>query len=177
MTSNNMISTKLVWPLLLAAASVVGSYGLACVFPFSAIAALAVVTMDRRSAVLMVISAWFANQFVGFFILSFPWDAQAVGHGIAILAATLAAYALARLVAYRVGPSLLAKSCAALPVAFIVYEVLLLGYAQIGGGADNFTSDIVLDIARNDAIWFAGLMAVHFGATKLFETRGYSVPV
>jgi hypothetical protein len=175
MPNSNLKSLGIIWPILLAAASVVGSYGLACVFPFSAIAALAAVTMERRSAVLMVVAAWLANQFVGFFILSFPWDAQAVGHGISILAATLAAYILARLVADRVGPSLLAKSLAALPVAFVVYEVLLLGYAQIGGGADNFSADIVIDIARNDAIWFAGLMAVNFGVAKLFGNKLVSV--
>jgi hypothetical protein len=40
------------------------------------------------------------------------------------------------------------------------------------GGAGNFTPDIVLMIARNDALWFAGLgalwLALNFGRQRIF---------
>jgi hypothetical protein len=150
------------WPASLAAATVLGSFALACIFPFAAFAALAALTMKPRAGLALVASAWAANQFVGFFILSFPWDAQAVGHGIAILAATLAAFGVARFTAAKMGDNAVIRSITALISAFIVYEVILLAYAQIGGGAENFTADIVGQVALNDALWFAGLMALRF---------------
>jgi hypothetical protein len=148
------------WPASLAAATVLGSFALACIFPFAAFAALAALTMKPRTGLALVASAWAANQAVGFFVLSFPWDAQAVGHGIAILAATLAAFGVARFTAAKMGSNPFVRSVIALVSAFVVYEVLLLAYAQFGGGAENFTAQIVSEVALNDALWFAGLMAL-----------------
>jgi hypothetical protein len=146
------------WPALLATATILGSLALACVFPFAAFAALAALTLNNRSGLMLVGATWAANQTVGFFLLSFPWDAQAVGHGIAILVATLAGFGVARFAAQRIDQPVL-RAGAALGLAFIVYEVLLMAYAQIGGGAENFTPAIIANVARNDALWFAGLMA------------------
>jgi hypothetical protein len=150
------------WPASLAATSVLGSWALACIFPFAAMATLAALTMSRRAGIALVATIWAVNQFVGFFVLSFPWDAQAVGHGIAILGCTLAGFAAARFVAkpMRLGSSL--RSVAALASAFAVYLTLMWGYAQIGGGAENFTMDINAAVALNDTLWFAGLMALRF---------------
>ena len=68
------------WPATLAGATILGSLALACVFPFAAIAALAALTLDRRSGIALVGAVWAANQAVGFLLMNFPWDAQAVGH-------------------------------------------------------------------------------------------------
>jgi hypothetical protein len=155
----------LMWPAALATSSVLGSYALACVFPFAAIAALAALTVDRRSGLALVTAAWAVNQFVGFFLLSFPWDAQAVGHGIAILGATIAGFGAARLVAGRLANPV-ARGAAALSAAFIVYEVLLFAYAQVGGGVETFAPAIVAEVARNDAMWFAGLVGLRFLLTR-----------
>lgn len=154
------------WPASLAAASVLGSYALACVFPFAAIATLAALTMRPKAGLALVASAWIANQFVGFFILSFPWDAQAVGHGISILVAFSAAYGVARTVASRIRIGSALRSVAALVSAFVVVQVLLRAYAQVGGGAENFSAEIITDVARNDVLWFAGLMALRFALTR-----------
>jgi hypothetical protein len=155
------------WPATLGAATVLGSWALACVFPFAAFATLAALTMRPKAGVAMVVSAWLANQIVGFFVLSFPWDAQAVGHGIAILGCTLAGYGAARFVAARmtVGSSL--RSVASLAAAFVVYLTLMRAYAQFGGGAENFTLEINAAVALNDALWFAGLMAVRFALSTV----------
>jgi hypothetical protein len=161
--ANEMLNPKTaLWPASLAAGSVLGSWALACVFPFAAFATLAALTMSRRAGLALVASVWAANQAVGFFILSFPWDAQAVGHGIAILGCTLAGFAVARFVAerIRIGSSL--RSVAALASAFAIYLTLMWGYAQVGGGAENFTLDINAAVALNDTLWFAGLMALRF---------------
>jgi hypothetical protein len=150
------------WPASLAAATVLGSWALACVFPFAAMAALAALTMNRRAGIALIVTIWAVNQFVGFFVLSFPWDAQAVGHGIAILGCTLAGFAAARLMAGRIHIGSSLRSVAALASAFAVYLTLMWSYAQFGGGAENFTLDINAAVALNDTLWFAGLMALRF---------------
>lgn len=154
-----MTSPKaLAWPLSLALSTVVGSLLLACVFPFASFAALAALTMTPRRGIALVIAAWALNQATGFFLMSFPWDAQAVGHGIAILAATLAATIVARLVADNLRGAMALRAGAALASALVVHQVLLRAYASIGGGSENFSSEIISGVALNDALWFTGLM-------------------
>ncbi len=167
MSTENTLARLTIWPATLGAGTVLGSFALACVFPFAAFAALAALTMTRRNALMLVTGVWGINQAVGFLLLSFPWDAQAVGHGIAILVATLAASDLARFAADKVGSNGIGRSLVALATAFVAYEVLLLGYAQFGGGAENFTAEIVSSIALIDALWFAGLMALRFVLTQV----------
>ena len=150
------------WPASLAAAGVLGSWALACVFPFAAIATVAALTMRSKAGLALVVSAWAANQFVGFFVLSFPWDAQAVGHGIAILACTLAAFATARLVSARLGKHGWMHYVLPLAAAFAVYLTTMRAYAEFGGGTENFTLAINMGVALNDLLWFAGLMALRF---------------
>lgn len=152
----------MLWPASLATASVLGSWALACVFPFAAFATLAALTMNRRAGLALVAAAWAANQFVGFFILSFPWEAQAVGHGLAILGCTVAAYLAARFVAGRIAIGSSLRSVASLASAFVVYLALMRAYAQFGGGVENFTLEINAAVALNDALWFAGLMTLRF---------------
>jgi hypothetical protein len=165
--ANDILNPKTAaWPASLAAATVLGSFALACVFPFVAFATLAALTMKPRTGLALVASVWGANQFVGFFVMSFPWDAQAVGHGIAILAATLAAFAMAGFTATKMGSNALLRSVTALVSAFVVYEVVLRAYAQFGGGAENFSAQIITDIAINDGLWFAGLMALRFALSR-----------
>lgn len=165
--ANEMLNPKTAaWPASLAAATVLGSWALACVFPFAAFAALAALTMRPKAGLALVASAWAANQFVGFFILSFPWDAQAVGHGIAILASALVAYGAALLTGGKLESNGLVRSGVALVSAFIVFQLLLRAYAQFGGGAENFSFEIIRDVAVNDALWFAGLMALRFALTR-----------
>ena len=156
-----------VWPATLAGTSVLGSFALACVFPFAAFAALAATTMRLRTGLALVTSVWAANQAVGFFVLSFPWDAQAVGHGISILAASLIAFGAARLTGGKIAGNTALRGCVALVSAFIVFQILLRAYAQFGGGAENFSFEIIRDVAINDVLWSAGLMAAHFALTRL----------
>lgn len=167
-----MTSVKsLSWPVSLAASTVVGSLLLACVFPFASFAALAALTMTPRRGLILVTAAWALNQATGFFLMSFPWEAQAVGHGIAILAATLAAMAVARAVLAKVSGPIALRPVAALVSAFVVFQVLLRAYASVGGGAENFSAEIISGVALNDAIWFTGLLTLraiiaHFAGEK-----------
>jgi hypothetical protein len=161
--ANEILNPKAAaWPASLAAATVLGSWALACVFPFAAFAALAALTMRPKAGLALVASAWAANQFVGFFILHFPWEMQAVGHGIAILGCTLAAYGTARFVSDHLAKASPLRLVAPLVAAFAVYLILMRGYAQFGGGAENFTLEINMQVALNDALWFVGLMTLRF---------------
>lgn len=161
--ANEILNPKTAaWPASLAAASVLGSWALACVFPFAAIATLAALTMRPRAGLALVASAWAANQFVGFFILSFPWEMQAVGHGVAILGCTLAAYGAARFVSGKLDRASPLQFAVPLVAAFAVYLTLMRSYAEFGGGTENFTLEINAGVALNDALWFAGLMALRF---------------
>ena len=153
------------WPASLAVSTVFGSLALACIFPFATFATLAALTMKPRQGLALVASVWAANQAVGFFLLSFPWDAQAVGHGIAILAATLLGFGAARLVLSKMAGNQIIGSLAALVSAFAVYEVALRAYASFGGGAENFSAEIISAVALNDALWFVGLMALRIVIT------------
>ena len=162
MTSPKSNVGQAVWPLSLGLSTLVGSLLLACVFPFASFAALAALTMTPRRGLMLVTAAWTLNQATGFFLMSFPWDAQAVGHGIAILAATLAATAVARFTLGKVHGPVALRAGAALLTAFVVHQLLLRAYASIGGGAENFSAEIISGVALNDAIWFTGLMALRF---------------
>lgn len=162
MTSPKSNSGQAVWPVSLGISTVIGSLLLACVFPFASFAALAALTMTPGRGLMLVTAAWALNQATGFFLMSFPWDAQAVGHGIAILAATLAATAVARFTLGKVHGPVALRAGAALLTAFVVHQLLLRAYASIGGGAENFSAEIISGVALNDAIWFTGLMALRF---------------
>ena len=171
MTSPKSYAGQTVWPLSLGLSTVIGSLLLACVFPFASFAALAALTMTPRRGLMLVTAAWALNQATGFFLMSFPWDSQAVGHGIAILAATLAATVIARFTLDKVQGPVALRAGATLLAAFVVHQILLRAYASVGGGAENFSAEIISGVALNDAIWFTGLMALrtiiaHFSGEK-----------
>ena len=66
------------WAVALGLTAALGSYGLACVFPFAALAALAAVTLPTRHAAILIGATWVVNQLVGFTLLPYPHDGQAV---------------------------------------------------------------------------------------------------
>jgi hypothetical protein len=79
----------------------------------------------------------------------------------------LAAFGTAAFVATKMGTNPVVRSIIALVSAFVVYEVALRAYAQFGGGAENFSAQIISEIALNDALWFAALMALRFALSRL----------
>jgi len=127
--------------------------------------------MKMRSGIALVASVWAANQAIGFFLLSFPWDAQAVGHGIAILAATLLSLGVAKFLVSKMSAGFTGRSLAALAVSFGVYQIALRAYASVGGGAENFSAEIISAVAVNDALWFAGLMALYMVLQQVAGTK------
>lgn len=157
---NQTAQNGLIWSSVLGVTAAVGSYGLACVFPFAAIAALAAVTLPTRQALGLMGAVWAVNQIVGFTLLSYPADAQGFAWSAIIGGAAFLALGAAKL-AYGAETRLLSlRTVAALVASIMAYQALML-VAGLGMNAmDSSTPAIVVDIVRNDALWFAGLGAL-----------------
>jgi hypothetical protein len=153
-------ATTLLWSTLLGITAILGSYGLACVFPFAALAALAVITLPTRQAVVLLGAVWAANQIVGFTLLSYPHDGQALAWGVIIGVAAYAALAAAK-VAFGAETRLVSVwSVAALAASIIAYQFVMFFGAYAMDGFESSTPEIVATVAGNDALWFAGLGAL-----------------
>jgi hypothetical protein len=153
-------TTTLLWSAILGLTAAVGSYGLGCVFPFAALAALAAITLPTRQALGLVGAVWAVNQIVGFTLLSYPHDAQAYAWGIIIGAAAVVAFGAAKVAVGRDAKLVSARSVAAIAASIVAYQVVMfIGAAGLDGFASS-TPDIVATVARNDLFWFAGLGAV-----------------
>lgn len=153
-------SSALLWSAILGVTAAVGSYGLACVFPFAAIAALAAVTLPTRQAAGLLAAVWVMNQIVGFTLLSYPHDGQAlawgafIGAGAAfgLWAAKFAFGGETRLISWR--------TLAALAASIVAYQAVMFVGAYVMNGFESSTPAIVADVVRNDVMWFAGLAAL-----------------
>ena len=167
-------NVALLWSAIIGLTAVLGSYGLACVFPFAALAALAAVTLPTRQAAILIGAVWAANQIVGFTLLSYPQDAQAYAWGIIIGAAALFALGAAKVVFGAETQLLSIRTIAALATSIIAYQaVMFIGAAGLDGFASS-TPKIVATVARNDIFWFAGLGALRLvlgiGLPRWFAT-------
>jgi len=149
---------SLAWAAALAAATVGGSLVAACLMPFVALAAMTASTLPRREGLATMIVAWAANQAIGFTLLGYPLDAATLGWGLAIGVAALAAYGVIQAVTARAPGILPLLGAAAL--GFVGYELVLYAYGLSGGGTGAFTQAIVLLLAKNEALWLAGLLVV-----------------
>jgi hypothetical protein len=165
MYSPNRTST--IWTAILAAVTSFGSYGFACVFPFSALAVLAAITLPRRSGLLLMIGVWVVNQAVGYGLHGYPTDTNTIAWGVAIGAATIAAYYVARAIVSERTSLLSVQSFLGLAGAFFSYEAILFAFAQLAGGLETFSADIVSKLALSDALWFCGLCILRLALVKL----------
>lgn len=154
-------TARLLWPILLSLSAFLGSWATACIFPFAGFAAVSALTTDLRRGLAAVLGVWAINQAVGYGLLDYPGDANTLAWGVAIGAGAVAGFFAARMAA-RLPGALVAAPVA----AFAAYELLLFAVAHAIGGLETFSADIVLQIARNDALWFAGLMALRFLLTR-----------
>jgi hypothetical protein len=159
------------WIALVAALAVGGSLAFACAAPLAAIAALAALTMRRLEGVALVVTAWLANQLVGFGILGYPLDASTFGWGGAIAAAAVAGFLAAQWAVRRNVPSVF-RFGLALVVSYAVYEIGLFAYGvMVGSSGAAFTPEIVARIFFINAIAFAGLLVLHRAAVALSLLR------
>jgi hypothetical protein len=163
------------WIAIVVFIGVTLSLGLACAMPFAALAAVAALTLERRDALLLVGLAWLANQAVGFGVLHYPWTADTLAWGLALLAVPVLATLGAALCATRVGA--LPKSFVALVVflsAFAIYEGLLfLVTLAVGAGMEAYEPEVVAKIfALNGAVFAAFLAASRLRLPRAWQQPG-----
>lgn len=147
---------------LLIAASVLTSLAFACALPLAALAAVAVLHLDRGPSLVVVAAAWLANQLVGYLLLDYPrsWDSFAWG-GAILLAAAAAVFA-ADAIARRLGRGPALGGIVALLGGFAAYEaVLALFAAVLPGSWAAFAPAIVARILVVNLLAFAGLVVLH----------------
>ncbi|MDO7844485.1 hypothetical protein [Sphingomonas immobilis] len=165
MSATRSTNESFLWPLALAATAILGTLVTACMMPFVGVAVASAATMPRGRAALTIGGVWAINQMLGFGLLGFPLDAFALSWGAALLLASLAAMLVAAtLLGTRrdFGWRLFAGFVA----AFVAYEAALFAFALVAGGAGTFTLSIIAQLAANDALWFAALIALHLGLTR-----------
>lgn len=166
------------WAAILASSTVLGSLALACIFPFAALATLLAATLPLRKAALWMGAAWLGNQLVGYLLLGYPQTANSFAHGAAIGVTALVTLGAAHLVLVQAGRVSALGLIAAFVAAFVTYEAVLYGFALVLGGAGNFTPAIIALIAKNDALWFAGLgalwVALNFSRERMFAPTAAS---
>jgi hypothetical protein len=153
-------STTLLWSAVLGLTAAVGSYGLACVFPFAALAALAAVTLPTRQAAGLLGAMWLVNQVIGFTLLSYPHDGQAVAWGAIIGVAAFAGLAAAKMTYGAENKLISVRTVGALAASITAYQAIMFVGAYLMNGFESSTAAIVADVARNDVMWFAGLAAL-----------------
>jgi hypothetical protein len=148
------------WPLLLVAVSAVASWGFACVTPFPALAVAAAYVLRGRAAFLAVGGIWLANQLVGYAALDYPWTPNTALWGLAIAVAALLAAGAAMHVLGRHERSAIRALVVALPVAFCLYEAVLIVATPALGGIDGFAPHILGGFALLNLAWAAALVGV-----------------
>ncbi|QPQ54840.1 hypothetical protein IC614_11035 [Allosphingosinicella flava] len=132
--------------------------------------------MRRGPAVMAVLGVWATNQILGFGLLGYPWTPYALAFGVALGAGSLAALVVARragLTGAGISP---ARVAAASGLGFIVYETSLFALALTIGGTETFAPRIVLQIAVNEGLWLAGLLAFYALLRRTAPGRFGSLP-
>ncbi len=179
-TEHKSAAAPVLWSTVLGLVAVLGSYGLACIFPFAAIAAIAAMTMPSRQAVAVTGAVLAVNQIIGFMALGYPHDGQALAWGLVIGVAAFAALAAATRIYGHETRLMSLRSAAALAASILAYQAIMFLGAVALDGFESSTPDIVATVARHDVMWFAGLVVLRavlglglprwFGSAQLFRT-------
>lgn len=158
-----MTNRRTLWLAMLTAASLIFSYGLACVAPIAAFAAIGALTLPRREAIILVVAVWLANQLAGFVLLDYPTSANSIAWGVVIGVAALAGLVAAEIVASRMADQTpIAVWISAFLAAFVAAQIAMFipGVVALGGLA-SFAPAVVLEVFMLNAMAFAGLAGFH----------------
>jgi hypothetical protein len=164
-----------VWVLLLVAASVAFSFGLACAMPFAALCAVGACTLPRRDAFFVAGAAWVANQVIGFGFLHYPWTPNCLAWGAAIglsalLCTQVSLWVRRRLIRWHP----LGSSIVAYAAAFAAFEAALAAAAVRLGGLEHFTPRIVAGIFGINTVAWVAFFALSWAGT--FVGVAHSAP-
>jgi hypothetical protein len=154
---------RMAWIGLLTAACALLTLQFACATPFAALGALAAVNMSRRDAFFLAVSAWLANQAVGYGVLGYPNALSTHAWGIAIGIAGVLAVAAARPVANRIrATGAIVATIAAFIAASVTYQAALAPWALLlPGGTSAMSFGVVTYVLKWNAITLAVLLILH----------------
>ena len=161
-----MIRNQATMAAILAGVAVLGSYALACAAPFAALAAVAALTLPIRHAVATMAAAWLANQAIGFFVLSYPWNADAALWGVAIGVASIACVLAAKAVLDLAGAKAWLRPVVGFGVAFIVFQLALLAWVPVLGGGAAFAPAVVTEVLGYNLAFLATLLILQMIAFR-----------
>jgi hypothetical protein len=154
------------WAAALACATVAGTAILSCMMPFVAVATILAATLPARKGAATMVAIWFGNQLLGFSVMGFPATAYTLAWGGALLAASLAAMAVARMTIVDRHELVATRVATGFAIAFLAYEGLLYAFASLVGGIETFAPSIVIQIAFNDTLWLLFLLGLHLILTR-----------
>ena len=150
------------WILLLTAASVFITLGMACGTPFAALATLAALYMSRRDGLALIGIAWLADQAVGYGLLGYPRSANSVAWGVILgvgaFVALLAAQALADRLRAR---GAVLTGAVAFAGAFVAYQAVLVAATRCWRAVGGFSLPIVAWVLRVNLLSLAGLLILY----------------
>jgi hypothetical protein len=151
------------WILLLTAASVFVTLGMACATPFAALATLAALRMSRRDGLALIGIAWLADQAVGYGLLGYPRTANSFAWGMILgVGAFLALLAALGLVERLRDRGAIRAGGLAFAGAFVAYQaVLVAGTAVLASGSEAFSLPIVAWVLRVNLLSLVGLLILH----------------
>lgn len=158
---NRVFAKRAIWIAFLAGMSIPFSFALACATPFPALAALAVLHMQRRDVFIVTITAWLANQFIGYVFLHYPPTMGSFAWGLMIGMAALAATEAAIATQSLAPRARLLAPMFAFGAAFIAYEGVLYATGIVASDTGGFSLAIVGWIFWVNILAFAGLLTVH----------------
>ena len=158
---------SLLWILLLSAASVLGSWALACATPFAALAALAATRMSRRDGIALMLVAWFASQAVGFGIHHYSHSPKTLMWGGAIGTAAIVSLLAARFAETKARGSVAQLALAYLG-AVVGYKGMLVLWSLALGGLSTALSPVYFaqGFVRDGAV-LIGLLLLYRGLVAI----------
>jgi hypothetical protein len=151
------------WILLLTAASVFVTLGMACATPFAALATLAALHMSRRDGLALIGIAWLADQAVGYGLLGYPRTPDSLAWGVILAVGAILGLLAAQALADRLRDrGVMVAGAAALAGAFVADQVVLFAAtAVLASGSEAFSLSIVGWVLRVNLLSLAGLLILY----------------
>lgn len=156
------ISSQVLWPFLLI---VIGSFSSA-IYPHVPLVGFAVIagnTLPCKRAIATAGTIWLANQLYGFTLRQYPQTAESFTWGLVMGIGTLMVTYLVTLLPRWIPINFrgyLLRLTLGLVGGYAFYEGAVIAIAHLMGGHE-FTAEILWRIFVKNAIWTAGLAAVH----------------
>lgn len=151
------------WILLLTAASVFVTLGMACATPFAALATLAALHMSGRDGLALIGIAWLADQAVGYGVLGYPRTPNSFAWGVILGVGAALALLAAQVLTERLRDrGVMVAGAAAFAGAFVAYQIVLFAAtAALAGGSEDVSLPIVGWVLRVNLLSLAGLLILY----------------